>query len=65
MQKSLYGPEIKSSELRDSVAMERIELEQVKGGRKLQAIVEDQVRTNNLSINFWHTLHFSVALCDF
>ncbi|XP_008778809.4 protein ENDOSPERM DEFECTIVE 1 [Phoenix dactylifera] len=42
-EKSLYSHEIKLSELRDSVAVKRIELEQVKGARKLQAIVEDQM----------------------
>ncbi|XP_038972773.1 QWRF motif-containing protein 6-like [Phoenix dactylifera] len=40
---SLYSHEAKLSELRDSVAVKRIELEKLKRERNLQAIVEDQM----------------------
>ncbi|KAG1327344.1 protein ENDOSPERM DEFECTIVE 1 [Cocos nucifera] len=42
-EKSPYSHEIKLSKMRDSVAVKRIELEQIKGARKLQATVEDQM----------------------
>ncbi|XP_073098908.1 uncharacterized protein [Elaeis guineensis] len=42
-EKSLYSHGLKLSEMRDSVVVKRIELEQVNRTRKLQAIIEDQM----------------------